>query len=775
MPSDPALEYHNGNGHDRYLPALVPEQAVGEPRYQPIPSGDEIHLRDYWETLLRHRWTVAAVFAAVVVSGILLTVTTVPSYRATTLVEIRAESQKVVAFQDVVQMAQVEREFYQTQFDVLQSRRLARRVIDRLKLDEEAAFQNADSGPGLLSRLRMGIASIMTRTSHHAPASAESADDQAMIDRFLSSVDVKPRRNSYLVEVSFTSPSPHVAADVANALAEEYVDMSLDQRIEAVQKGREFIVKQLGVTKAALEHSEEELQAFARRNEILTVDSKQNIEYAKLSDLNESLTRAQHERMAKEALFNQVNSKSTTQLSQLTSNPVIAQLTSELAKLEAVRAQLAETFTPEYPKLLRTQAQIKALRAQIVAEQATLAGSMRADYEASKKQEEMLRDALEAQKRIVSDLNQRAIDYKILKRETDTNRSIYNSLLQRLKEVEVTEGIKASNIHVVDAAEVPVRAARPRPLVNLAVAILLGLIGGVALAFVQEHLDNSVKTPDDVERYLRLPTLGALPLMRVKRNANRAVDVSPELVVVEDPKSPGAEAMRTLRASLFLSTAAGPPQRLVVTSARPGEGKTCITANLAVILAQMGRRVIIVDCDFRRPRVHRVFGFDLDVGATSYLTGNSDLPSAIRATPYGVDVMVGGPVPPNPVELIDSPQMVNLVDELSRRYDFVLLDAPPSLGFADVPLLARLVGGVLFVVRAGETPRKAAANATQHLQRLRAKLLGVVLNGVRTGGPGYYSSYYSYYSYYNYYEYKPDAERTANGHDHELTGPHTHA
>ena len=230
--------------------------------------------------------------------------------------------------------------------------------------------------------------------------------------------------------------------------------------------------------------------------------------------------------------------------------------------------------------------------------------------------------------------------------------------------------------------------------------------------------------------------------------------------------------MRTLRASLFLSTAAGPPQRILVTSARPQEGKTCVTANLAIVLAQMGRKVVLIDCDFRRPRVHRVFGFDLEPGATSFLSGNADLPSVIRHTQYGVDVITGGPVPPNPVELIDSTSMVSLVEELSRRYDFVLFDAPPSIGFADVPLLARLAGGVLFVVRSGETPRKAAASATDHLHRLRAKILGVVLNGVRTGGAGYYyASYYGYYSYYMYDQYADDAAPATNGRRRVLDGP----
>ena len=760
------------NGHDRSVPAVslrpselvpAPGGSLGDPYLIPPPSADEFHLRDYWEVLLRYRWTVLAFFAAVVASTLFVTLVTVPTYKATTLIEIKAENQKLVAFQDVVQMAQVEREFYQTQYDVLRSRTLARRVIERLKLADDPSFVPPDSKPGVISMAIGRVGAMLTRASPHVTGEEIGPTDRHLVDRFLEAVDVSPRRNSYLVEVSFLSPNPSLAAAVANTLAEEYVSLALDQRIEAVQKGRAFIEKQLGVTKAALEHSEEDLQAFARQNEILTIDSKQNIEYRRLGDLNEEVTKAQHQRMEKESLYHQVTGGDAALLSQISSNPVVTNLTSELAKREAERARLAETFTAEYPRLRRVQAQIEELKSQIANEQKALTITFRADFEASRKQEALLTQALTDQKRVVGDLNTRAIDYKILKREVDTNRGIYNSLLQRWKEVEVTEGIKASNISVVDAAEMPFHPYRPRPLLNLALAVLVGAMGGIGLAFVQEHLDASIKTPDDVDRYLRVPTLGALPQLRTKRVNGKLTELSPELVVAEDPKAMGAEAMRTLRASLFLSTASGPPQRIMVTSARPEEGKTCVTTNLAIVLSQMGRKGVIVDCDFRRPRIHRVFGFELTPGATNYLAGSSDLPSLIRTTPYGVDVVTGGPVPPNPVELIDSAPMASLLEELSRRYDFVLLDAPPSLGFADVPMLARQTGGVLFVVRAGETPRKAAANATEYLQRMRAKMLGVVLNGVRAGAPGYYSSY-SYYSYYSYYRYSDDdgdkADRT---------------
>jgi capsular exopolysaccharide synthesis family protein len=300
-------------------------------------------------------------------------------------------------------------------------------------------------------------------------------------------------------------------------------------------------------------------------------------------------------------------------------------------------------------------------------------------------------------------------------------------------------------------------------------ALFIGLAGGVGLAFFQEYLDSSIKNPDDVERHLQLATLGAVPMLRPGRGQQNKVSITPELIAVDQPKSVGAEALRTLRAALFLTTAAGPPRRILVTSARPEEGKTCVAVNLAITLAQMGKRVVLIDADLRRPRLHRIFGLEIAPGLTNFLTGHADLPSIIHGVlPDKVptlDLITSGPVPPNPVELIDSREMKGVLDELGRTYDFVIADAPPSLGFADVPLLSREMGGILLVVKCGATPRKLVKQAADYLIRLRAKVLGVILNQVDEKGHGYYYSYYSYYGYYGHYG---QSEDEADGEDRTL-------
>jgi capsular exopolysaccharide synthesis family protein len=731
------------------LPAIRDEWAVGDVRPLFGFPEEQLHLRDYWAVLLHHRWTVITFLATVVLTTMIVTLVTTPVYRSTVLIEIGPGNPNVVAFQDVVEVGRAQREFFQTQYDVLRSRNVAARVIDQLDLAAEPDF-NPPPRRTVVRLVRGAVSALFTRSAATG-VEASVVERQRLIEKFIDHVDVRPRRNSYLAEVSFLSPKPLLAQRVANAIAAEYVTLSLDQRLDSVQKGRGFIERQLDLNRAALERAEEKLQAFSKENAFLTADEEDNIEYKKLADLSDDLTAAQAERMAKEALLRQTERGDFTEVSAVMNHPVVNELLQEVARDEAEYSRLSKTFTAAYPKMQRLTAKINGLRGRVQAEVKRLAATLRADYGAALKKEQLLAGALEKQKDIVADLNQRAIDYKILKRQVDTERDIYRSLLQRLKEVEVTEGIKATNVHVLDTAEVPLRPHRPKPLLNLMLALFVGLAGGVGLAFFQEYLDNSIKSAEDVERHLRLPTLGALPLLHARRGQQQRSPVTPEMIAVEDPASVGAEAMRTLRAALFLATPAGPPQRILVTSARPQEGKTCLSINLAVILAQMGKRVVLIDTDLRRPRLHRVVGQEITPGLTNYLTGNADVPSIIRpAWPEKVptlDVVVSGPTPPNPVELIDSREMMSFLEELCRRYDFVVADGPPSLGFADVPLLSRQMGGILLVVKCGETPRKVVKQAADYLARLRGKVLGVVLNQVSEKDRGYYS-YYTYYGYY---------------------------
>ncbi|TMA60749.1 MAG: polysaccharide biosynthesis tyrosine autokinase [Deltaproteobacteria bacterium] len=654
----------------------------------------------YGQVLRHHRWGAGLLFVTLFAATLAATLVPTPVYRATALID--ANGGTVLPL----------------------TRTLAQRVLDRLEPGQELWLAPPIDVARLMAAGIARVRRVLGLPVLDEP-SAPIADAERAIDVLLTGAAVAPRADTSLVEVSFTSPSPRLAAEVANALAEEYVVQAVGGAASSGERWRGVLERELQVTREALAHAGEALEAFRRDNPALPEDPRDSLEYRKLADLNDALTRAQSRRMEKEALHKQVTSGNPGLLSQVVSNQVVAGLATEVAKLEAERARLGEGAGG------RMQAQIDALRRELRTAQEALADTVRADFEAAKKQEALLTQAVQTQRAVVGDLGQRAVEANLLKGQVDATRERYERLLARVKEA--PGGAEA---RLIDRAAAPRWPSHPRPLLDLALALGMGSLGSLAYAAMKRRRDRPLKTVEDVERSVGFEVLAVFPLFREKRTNGRAVRVAPELVAAEAPGSAAAEAVAKLRAALFHASPAGPPQRLLVTSARLREGKTCVASNLAVALAAAGRRVVLVDCDFRRPRLHRVFRLEAAQGATNFLTGAADLPSLLRKTDYGVDVLPAGTLPDEPAALIDSTAMASLLDELSRRYDYVVIDAPPVLGQADAPLLARLAGGVVLVVRAGETHSEAVAAAFGRLRTLRARVLGVVLNAVRGAAIG---------------------------------------
>ena len=747
-------------GGGAYPPVVPPSASVayGDPEgYLALPGGAEeedgaVHLWHYVHVILRRRWTVAAVFAFCVLTALVFSLAATSEYRSTALLQIQPGGPNVIDFADVqesAQAAQAYGDFFQTQYGLLASRQLARRTIDKLGLENDPWLSGDAARATALGKAKTWITSLVSGPADEDEQARRR--DKDLLENFADSVVVRPRRKSFLVEVSFASPDPETAQKVTETLADEYIDLTLDQRIQAATQGGNFISKQLAITKARLEESEQQLHEFAKGKEIVALDQEEQVIHDRLTSLNTKLTDAQAERIRLEAIYAQATGPDRDSLPDVVSNPVIEQLKQELAKTRAERAQLGGRFTAEYPPVKDLDARIAELEATIGKEIDHLISSIHANYQTALQRESLLRSQLDRQRKLVASYEEKAIDFKIMRRDVDTNRDIYEDLLRRMKEVQVTEAIRSSNISLVDHPEVPLEPDSPDLPLNLAVSMMLGLFGGVGLAFFQEYMDDSIASPEDVERFLRLPALGSIPefaAVRASDEESGDVFASADLEVADRPTSAGAESIRTLRASLFLAAAGGLPSRLLITSARPGEGKTCIASNLATALAQMGRRIVIVDCDLRRPRLHEAMSTGQSPGVTNYLTGNVDLATILHESGRpGLDVIPAGPVPPNPVDLLDSVRMGDLLRELDDRYDHIIVDAPPALGFADVPVLSnRLGGGCLLVTRASDTPRRVARGACDYLFRMQSKLLGVVLNRVSTR-----SSSYSYYGYYGYY------------------------
>jgi len=708
----------------------------------------EIDLWDYINVVLRRRWTVAATFVICVASALILSFAVTPIYTAKALLKIKPGGMNVTDIESVEQTlgnAQAYADFYQTQYDILASRTLARRTIEKAGLEDHPFISGEMSREAPLGRLKAWLASIAPTGDEKDPAEQALVDEQRAVNRFQDSVTINPRRRSFLVELDFSSPDPELSRSVAAAMAHEYLDLTLDQGIDAATQARNFIEKQLAKVKAALERSEEELHTFARGNDILALEQEERVIDARLGDLNAQFTEAQAERIWVEALYQQTRGGSTRVISAVVKDSLVRSLRAELSTVTAEYAELGAQFTPEYPEMRRMRAHITKLQSTIAAEEARVVESISSDFQRAVEREDQLGRQLDRQRTVVAQYAEKAIAFKIHRREVDTNRTLYDGLLRRMKEVEVTQALSDSTISIVDMPETPIDPSSPSVPLNVAVAMLLGLLGGVGIAFAQEQLDDSLKTPDDVERYLRLATLGTIPEFTMVSDS--AVD-TPELEVTHQPTSAGAEAIRTLRASLFLAAPGGLPTRLLLTSVQPSEGKTCISINLAAALAQMGRKVCIVDCDLRRPRVNKALAKSLSPGVTNYLTGNVSLDDVIRPTVQpGLDVVTAGPIPPNPVDLLDSANMTTFLNELEQRYDHILVDGPPALGFADVPIITSQVGGAcLLVARAGLTSWRNAQQTCEYLIRMQSKLLGVVLNRVSTRKAGY--SYYGYYGYY---------------------------
>jgi polysaccharide biosynthesis transport protein len=742
-------------------PEVPPTITVPAYTVQQQEQSEGLPLLEYWRVLRKRQWTVLSIVLLVVVTVMIGTFKQTPVYRARGVLQIDREGQNILSFKEVIQLDPTSDDYLETAYRVLQSRTLARRVIDKLKLEQVPEFQ---AQPSWFSRSK-GTKDVIPQDASIDPKY------QGLIRNFLSRLTVSPIRRSRLVEISFDSVDPALASRVVNTLAYEYIDQNLEVKYEATLKASEWLRGQLSDLKQKLEKSEADLNRYARENSILFVDDKQQISTQKLKQLEEELTKAEADRIQKEALYSQVRNDATAAAPGLLENRIYQEQSLKLSDLKREYAEKSAQFTPEWPQVKRLKAQIDEIERTVARERSAVSRRVADEYQASLQRVRLLREAVGRQTSDFNNISEKSIQYSILKRDVDSNRSMYEGLLQRLKEAGVSAGLKASNIRLVDAAERPMAPARPRKALNLALALLSGLGLGVGLAFFQEYLDNTLKTPDDVQRYLRLATLGVIP---AATSANRrlaygygygsrkqlkasettvvpaAEKTHPELIGAENNPNL-AEAYRSLRTSVLLSTSGRPPRVLLVTSGQPGEGKSTTVVNLAVTLCQLGGKVLVIDTDMRRPRVGSLLQLKANTaGLSTYLTGQSTLDEAVVATRIpNLYAVPCGPIPPNPAELVSSEPMRRLIREAAEKFDYVILDSPPVLHVSDARILATQVEAVVLVAHGGSTPREVVNHARSHLQQVSANIIGVVLNNVDFGQVGY-DYYYRYYRSYGY-------------------------
>jgi capsular exopolysaccharide synthesis family protein len=534
-------------------------------------------------------------------------------------------------------------------------------------------------------------------------------------------------------------------------LAASYIQQNLEARFVSTEQAKEWLTKQLEDLKAKVERADEDLQAFGSQHDIISLEEKENVTMQRLTELNEALTKAEAERMGKEALFKQTKARNFDSLPTILENKLVMDLKQTYIQLEAQYMKLSETFKPEYPEMVRIKSQMETVQNRLNGEINKIINGMNNDYESGLRRETLLRQAFEQQKVKAIEMKDKAIQYNILKREADTNRELYKGLLLRMKEAGVSAGITASNIQIVDQAELPTSPYKPNKRLNLLLAAVVGLFLGVGLAFFFEYLDNTVKTPEDVEQLIRLPSFGMVPEISNgrRRRLEKGTSCPVELITHGHPKSMLSEAYRGIRTSILLSFSEKPPKKIAITSPNPSEGKTTTVINTAIALSQTGAQVLIIDADLRKPRLHKIFNHENGQGLSSFLSGHGDLESVVKKSEVpNLFYIPSGPIPPNPSELLGSNLFKNMLESLEARFDHILLDSPPVLGFADAVILSTSVNGVILTVLGGKTPRETLQRAKEVLQQVNTKIIGVVINRVdiRRSDYGYY--YYRYHSYY---------------------------
>lgn len=710
------------------------------------PQHGEINLAEYWAIIRKRRRLIASAIALCILAAIAVSLLTTPTYRATIVVNVEREKASALDLGTQQAYSAYDPEFLPTQTRLMESREIAERVVQRLNLVSSPVFAPKTSG--------------IFRSEKQ-----ESPDVSDIAQAVQKTVETKPVRRTNLVELSVTAPNAKLAADVANATAEAYIDWNVEAKYLVVGQASRFLSSQIEQLKGEIQQKERQLQAYGRQNDIVSTDAEGNVNLQKLESFNKDYAEAVADRVAKEARYYELQTAKPEAIADSLSNGLVSQLRSDQAKLERDYAEKLNLYKPEWPAMQQLRAQIdkgKQHLSSVIQETVMKArDNARTDYQTAARREQSLKQVLAGSKSEAMTQNSSAVEYNNLKTEVETKRALLDTVMRRQAETEVSSrlrGERASNVRIVDRALVPKSRFRPSYKRNLALALALGLALGVGLAFLLEYVDRSLRSIDQVEKYLGVPALGIIPALetagtnvysygkgaRKERKLKAAGEnASIELVPHTHPRSTVAEAYRAFRTALLLSRAGG-LKSLVVTSTLPGEGKTSTAVNLSVVLAQLGKRVLLVDGDLHKPRVHEVFNVSNRVGLVSILAENLEAASAIKPTSVAnLFLIPSGPTSPNPSGLLSSKAMEQFLASATHNFDFVVIDAPPVGAVADAILIGYQVDGAVLCARGGKTPREQVARTRDRLTAANVRVLGALINNLESGDEGYGTYYYS--------------------------------
>ena len=727
------------------------------------PAAQESGIREYCRTLLKHKWaalsTLVVIFSVITIA----TLRTTPIYESVGTIAITKPDSAIVNFKD----SAPDWDYYDptemdTEVRILKSDLLSLQVLRELGLDKGPTNSPARDVNDL----------NLTGTADNL----DSPRTSALISSFKSGLTVAMVPNTRIIEVHYHSPNKELAARAVNTLISTYEEQNFKTRYESTMEASDWLSKQLADLQMKVETSTEKLVQYQKAHEILGTDDKQNIITSKLAELNKELTEAESERMQRQAVYElmqsgDANAVSAAAMGESSSSAskgdssLLEKLQGQDADIQA--AQLSTQFGPSYPKVQQLNTQLKEVSAQIHLQTKKILDGVHDEYMAALQREKMLSAALDKQKQQANALNESSIEYNLLSRDVESNRTLYEGLLQKLKEAGVTAGLRSTNIRKVDQARIPNYPSSPNIPRNLTFALALGLSSGIGLAFLLEALDNTVRTPEQAQAISGLPSLGMIPLGSrqtanlldpAKRLALAASKEVVELVTQSRPQSQMAESYRALRTSLLLTSSGAPPKTILVTSALPQEGKSTTSINCAIVLAQKESRVLLIDADLRRPSIHKTLGLGPKIGLSDVLTGNATLQQAIVRSPVvpSLFILAAGTPPPNPAELLASSHMRDILLALREQYDYIVIDTPPTLSVTDAVIMSTGADAVVLVIRSGQTTKQALRRSRELLMRVNARVAGVLLNAVDLRSPDYYY-YYEYQGKYGKRYYQEDA------------------
>lgn len=696
-------------------------------------------IHHYWDILMRRKWWAIIFFLGVVIPVTVISFLMTPIYKATTILQITQDNPSAIMgdrdpFGSILGYESQSR-FYETQFLILHSLPIAYNLIDSLNLTERDDFN-------ILKKKNPNLSMSDLRSKY--------------AETLLKKLEFTPLKKSFLVEASFQNKDKHFAQKVVNAISQEYMKLCMETRRKSYDMIKSWLEKELHQLGAKVEDSERKLYDHGIKKDFLSIEGKDNTIVKKYLNLNILLTKAQSERMAREAQFNQIKEKGMD-APPITNNILIQKLREEAVAQEAKVSSLNKIYDVNYPQLQAEKAKLQELKLRMNDEIKRIRSSIEAEYEAALRTENMLQEAFESQKQKVGHLQQNLVEHHLLKRDMQTNEQLYQGLLARMKEANISGTMVASNIAVISPADLPIKPFKPKKLLNILVASIIGLVGGICLAVFVDSIDDSICTVSDLELNCQVPMLGLVPLF--SNNSSQALipgGASLDMAIIRDPKSLEAESFYNIATSLYLSLPGSAPKIIMVTSSNPSEGKSTITANLASVLAAK-KATLIIDADLRKPKVHSIFRDNLEPGLSNYLSGQVALGDIIKASSVpNLFYITAGTIPPKPVELLLSENFVELINSLREDFQHLVIDTPPVLAFADARAISSHVDGVILVVKHNYSHCQSTRLTVKLLEQVNARIFGAVLNMAVSERVGYgpYAKYYANYA--NYYKESSD-------------------